>query len=142
MSVAEAGVIQTQVISVDPDASVMQALFLMINESVSSVAILEGSKLVGSISMTQVKHILAEKGGWKRIFERCDNAFRKERIEQSDLRSGEAVAPNYTIQSECTVIRAMEKMVATRSHRVWVVADSGHIIGLVSLSSLMKLLLD
>lgn len=141
-TVKEAGVISTKVVSLAPTAIVMEALFTMQSENVSSVAIMSGKTLVGSISLHDVKHILAERNGWQAVFQSCDEFFKRIRLAQSNERKGEAMAPNFTIRPSCSVVTAMEKMVATRSHRIWVVDEEDNCIGLVSLSSLMKLALN
>jgi len=142
IAISEADIIERNVVSLGPSATVMQALFMMISENISSVAIVTGNRLLGSISLVNVKHVLCDKNGWKSVFQRCDDFFKQDRIEQSNARFGEAIVPNLTVPETCSVIRAMEKMVACRAHRLWVVDDDQNIIGLVSLSSMMKLLLQ
>ena len=142
-SIAEAGVIERNIVSCQPRATVMEALFIMHGENVSSVAILGSSgKLVGNLSLCNVKHVLCDQSGWKKVFERCDDFFKSDRVEQSNERKGEAVSPNFTVHESCSVIRALEKMVATRAHRVWVVDENEKCVGLVSLSAMIKLLLS
>jgi CBS domain containing-hemolysin-like protein len=79
--------------------------------------------------------------GWKQLFQKSIDFFKSIRIDQSNENFGKAIVPVYTIQQETSVLIAMEKMVATRSHRIWVIDSLDHIIGLVSLSALMPLLL-
>lgn len=142
-SIAEAGVIERNIISCEPKATVMEALFIMHGENVSSVAILGPSgQLAGNLSLCNVKHVLCDKSGWKKVFERCDDFFKSDRVEQSNERQGKAVSPNFTVHETCSVIHALEKIVATRAHRVWVVDDEERCVGLVSLSTMMKLLLQ
>jgi len=139
-SVQDAQVISKKIVHLAPSNIVMEALFMMQQEKVSSVALLQDKKLVGSISNYDVKTILTERHGWQSVFHRCDEFFKKNRLQQSNERRGEAVVPNYTILPTCSVVIALEKMVATRAHRIWVVDEHDNCVGLVSLSSLMKLL--
>ncbi|KAJ3367619.1 cell separation during budding [Kappamyces sp. JEL0680] len=140
-SVKEANVIKTNVVTIEPQASVTEALYLMETEKISSVAITTGKHLLGSISLSDVKHILSERIGWKKLFEHCDVFFKQVRLSQSNERMGQAIIPNYTIDEQTTVITALEKMVATRAHRIWVVDDDNNLVGLVSLSAIIPLLL-
>jgi hypothetical protein len=78
---------------------------------------------------------------WKRIFESCEQFFKHNRLEQTNERKGDTAIPNFTISDSATVVQALEKMVATRAHRVWVITGVNELVGLVSLSSIMPLLL-
>ena len=55
---------------------------------------------------------------------------------------GSTKMPLFTIYKSTPLVDAMAKMVATRSHRLWIIEDgpssSPAIIGLVSLSSVMR----
>jgi CBS domain-containing protein len=65
VTVADAGLIKKEVVTVDSNATVMEALFIMQSEGISSVAIVpHGTNILsGSISLADVKYILSERMG-------------------------------------------------------------------------------
>ncbi|KAJ3283106.1 cell separation during budding [Borealophlyctis nickersoniae] len=139
------GLVKGDVISVLPEDSVLDALYVMHENSISSVAIVDrsvddGQGLLGSLSMTDIKEILARRGGWRRLFDTCIKFFGEMRGEQGLLAGGDDRVPSFTVHPSTTLIAAIEKMAATRSHRVWVVEKIGKVVGVVSLSDVMGVL--
>jgi CBS domain-containing protein len=56
---------------------------------------------------------------------------------------GEEVIPGpFCVQAAATVEEVIEKIVMTKSHRVYVVDVAGHPIGVVSLVDLLKVVLE
>ncbi|KNC96474.1 hypothetical protein, variant [Spizellomyces punctatus DAOM BR117] len=140
----ELGLVGKDIISVIPDDTVLEGLYMMHEHKISSVAIVErteqGDNLVGSISMTDIKAILADRKGWRRLYERAFDFFTSMRFEQGLEAGGDDRIPTFTVHPETTLIATIEKMAATRGHRVWVVEGS-RAVGVVSLSDIMPLLL-
>jgi CBS domain-containing protein len=106
-SIKELGLIQEKIVSVSPTATVMEALFIMNSDRISSVAIMQGKHLHGTITLTDVKHILAERNGWRKIFDTCATFFKNIRNSQSMDRKGEAVVPNFTVKPSVTLVSAL-----------------------------------
>lgn len=106
-TIAELGIMQTKLVSVQPTDTVMQALFLMDMENVSSCAVIQNKKLVGSISATDIKVILSQRNGWRKVFQTCEEFFKVMRNEQVLERKGEAIIPNFTIQPSTKLIAAL-----------------------------------
>jgi CBS domain-containing protein len=81
-SVEKANVITKQVISCTEANTVMDALFSIYLNKVSSIAILKGMELRGVISVTDIKMIFKDPKGWKRVFDRVDVFFKSIRMQQ------------------------------------------------------------
>ncbi|KAJ1551944.1 cell separation during budding [Cladochytrium tenue] len=152
-SLAELGLVRGEVYSVAPNDTVLDALYIMHEKSVSSVAIVDravgGSRLAGSISMTDIKEILSSRGGWRRLYEPCFRFFAALRSQQGlEARAGADRVPSFTVHPSSALLAALEKMVATRTHRVWIVADGaanhadGDVVGVLSLSDVMPIILE
>lgn len=145
---------------------VLDALDLMHEKKVSSVAIVEttqtgSTKLTGNISMTDMKEIFASCGAWKKVkkwrkfpyhsphlsnriflfllqlYDQCQIFFNSIRLQQGIENAGSDRMPSFLIHPNTTLIQAMEKMAATRSHRLWVVDSGERLVGIVSLSDCM-----
>jgi CBS domain-containing protein len=106
-TVGELGIMQTNIVSVLPSDTVMQALFLMESENVSSCAVIEHKKLYGSISATDIKVILSQRNGWRKVFQTCAEFFKVMRNEQVLDRKGETAIPTFTIHSDTKLVSAM-----------------------------------
>ncbi|KAJ3312844.1 cell separation during budding [Boothiomyces sp. JEL0838] len=139
-SIKELGVIRKNVIFVNEKNTVIDALYRMHVHQISSVAILENGILRGSISLSDIKLILAETNGVKLLTNSCKQFFQDIRKRQSLDHSEDTRVPNYVVGPETTLIFAMEKMIATRSHRIWVVENHDQVVGLLSISDCIPLL--
>ncbi|KAJ3041227.1 cell separation during budding [Rhizophlyctis rosea] len=140
-TLADLGLVKGDVISISPEDQVLEALYIMHEKKISSVGIVDRSEgenhLLGSISMTDIKEILARRGGWKRLFDSAIHFFGNLRGEQGLAAHGDDRVPSFTVHPWTTLGSAVEKMSATRSHRVWVVEKDGKVVGVVSLSDAM-----
>jgi CBS domain-containing protein len=76
------GVIHQRVVTVTENNTVMDALFSMYLNNISSIAIVRQLNLRGAISMSDVKMILEEPNGWKKVFQTCGAFFKDLRIAQ------------------------------------------------------------
>ncbi|KAJ3098741.1 cell separation during budding [Phlyctochytrium planicorne] len=146
-TLAELGLVKGDVISVSSYDTVLEALFKMHEHQVSSVAIIDRnsgapSRLAGSISMTDIKEILSSRGGWRRLYEPCFRFFVSLRSIQGLEAGGSDRVPSFYVHPDTPLIVAVEKMAATRTHRVWVVERDGTdgVCGVVSLSDVMGVL--
>ncbi|KAJ3186885.1 cell separation during budding [Gaertneriomyces sp. JEL0708] len=139
------GLVGKEVVSIVPDDTVLDALHIMYERKISSVAIVEksdvGNTLAGSISMTDIKAIFSSKRGWRRLYDKSFDFFTSMRFEQGLEAGGDDRAPSFTVHPTTTLIATIEKMAATRGHRVWLVDAHNVLLGVVSLSDIMPLLL-
>ncbi|KAI9320293.1 hypothetical protein DFJ73DRAFT_878008 [Zopfochytrium polystomum] len=158
MTLAELGLVKGEVYSVVANDTVLDALYLMHEKGVTSVAVVDKSngtpKLTGSISMTDIKEILSTRGGWRRLYEPAFRFFVSLRNQQGLEANGADRVPSFTVHPGTPLMVALEKMTATRTHRVWIVNDYhtvggggvssasvGDLVGVLSLSDVMPLLL-
>ncbi|KAJ3330370.1 cell separation during budding [Blyttiomyces sp. JEL0837] len=154
-SLGELGLVKGEVYSVATTDTVLDALYLMHSKSVSSVAIVDrlaqSPSLAGSISMTDIKEILATRGGWRRLYEPAFRFFATLRNQQGLEAGGSDRVPSFTVHPTTILSVAVEKMAATHTHRVWILADdsgsygtggvaAGGLVGVLSLSDVMPLL--
>ncbi|KAI8820731.1 uncharacterized protein EV422DRAFT_567626 [Fimicolochytrium jonesii] len=141
----DVGLVGKEVISVVSEDTVLEALYMMHEHKISSVAIVtreDGENdLIGSISMTDIKAILADRKGWRRLYETCYDFFASMRYEQGLEAGGDDRVPLYVVHPNTTLIATIEKLAATRAHRVWIVSGSSNLVGVASLSDIMPLLL-
>ncbi|KAJ3324576.1 ATP-dependent helicase smarcad1 [Boothiomyces sp. JEL0866] len=89
----------------------------------------EKNTLRGSIGLSDIKLILAETNGVKLLTNTCKHFFQEIRKKQSLDHSEDTRVPNYVVGPDTTLIFAMEKMIATRSHRIWVVENHDKVVG-------------
>ncbi|KAI8900487.1 hypothetical protein BC833DRAFT_581847 [Globomyces pollinis-pini] len=139
-SLEELKIIETEFVSVPPTASVMDVLLRMHLKKISSVAIVSGKQLLGTISMSDVKTIFAELNGWKHLFANCLTFFKDLRNKQTMDHDGNDLMPTFTVHPTSSLISTMEKMTATHTHRIWVVDSHQQVVGVVSLSSIIPIL--
>jgi len=133
----------TEVISVDRHATVMDALRLMYNSTISSVAIVEniGTKktIRGSISMTDIKEVIKH-NKWRLLWYPVSSFFEEIRKKQEFENNGFDKVPVYTVGTETSVIKVIQKLAVTKGHRIWIVAEGDNLRSVYSLTDFMKLL--
>jgi CBS-domain-containing membrane protein len=105
-------------------------------------------KLIGNISMTDLKEVFAIRGGFKHLYENVFQFFRNIRMEQG-LENGDDRAPVFIVHPSTryfclcdnfSVIQSLEKMAATHSHRVWIVEGKDRLVGVISLTDFVKVM--
>ncbi|KAJ1558082.1 cell separation during budding [Nowakowskiella sp. JEL0078] len=142
----ELSLVKGNVISITMQDTVLEALFLMHQHEISSVAIVDRNegyeRLCGNVSMTDIKEILGSRGGWRRLYDNAFRFFAQIRAAQGLENSGNDRAPSFVVHPTTTLINAIEKMAATRTHRAWIVDHVNRLVGVFSLSDLMPLLLE
>jgi len=132
-----------QVITVDRFATVMDALRVMYNSVISSVAIVEnmGTKklLRGNISMTDIKEVI-KNNKWRYLWYPVGNFFEEIRKLQEFDNNGIDKVPVYTVGVETSLIKVIQKLAVTKGHRIWIVTEGDNLRSVYSLTDLMKLL--
>ncbi|CAO3642910.1 unnamed protein product [Cunninghamella echinulata] len=127
---------QTTVVAVNSDSSVLDALSQMSKYGVSSVAVIgHMGVIVGNISMTDVKHVLKSIRHqllWKTCFQ-----FVSLIRNQQGIEDGQDRLPVFDVKLDTTLGIAVAKIIATKSHRVWVTDELDRVIGVVSLTDVM-----
>lgn len=128
------------VVSVNADSSVLDALERMSEYYISSVAVVESDgTLIGNISMADIRFIF-QHGRYHRLWMSCSQ-FVSLTLNQKGLeRGGSDQFPFFDAHSNSTIEQVMNKILATRVHRVWVTEpNTQRLIGLVSLTDLIRL---
>ncbi|KAI9328398.1 hypothetical protein BDR26DRAFT_808397 [Obelidium mucronatum] len=135
---------EASVVTVDLNDSVLDALYLMHTNHVSSVAIVDKAHwpFEGSVSMTDIKEILSSRGGWRHLYDPCFRFFVQLRTVQGLEANGADRVPLFTVHPSTPLIVAIEKMAATKTHRVWIVSEGvkGEVVGVLGLSDVMPFL--
>ncbi|RKO87996.1 hypothetical protein BDK51DRAFT_16879 [Blyttiomyces helicus] len=135
---------EKELIYITVDDTVLTALSKMHEHKISSVAIVnrggEADELYGSISMADIKEIFAVQGGWKSLYKEAFKFLCALRSQQGLDANGDDRVPSFTVSPTSTLLHAIEKIAATRAHRVWVVDARKAPIGVVSLSDVMNVI--
>ena len=90
--------------------------------------------------MSDIKEILSTRQGWRKIFDPSFQFFRFLRSEQG-LQQGKDSVPSFTVSPETSVMNVMKKMAAVRAHQVWVTNAQHELLGVISVSDIIPLLL-
>ncbi|ORX87482.1 CBS-domain-containing protein [Anaeromyces robustus] len=132
-----------EVITIDRYSSVMDALRIMYNSTISSIAIVEnmGTKKIlrGNISMTDIKEVI-KNNKWRLLWYPVGNFFEEIRKMQEFENNGLDKVPVYTVGAETSVIKVIQKLAVTKGHRIWIVTEGDSLLSVYSLTDFMKLL--
>jgi CBS domain-containing protein len=127
----------SDVIAVNADSPVLDALSLMSKHGISSVAVLGHMGMVlGNISMTDVKFIM-KSYKHQLLWETCFQFVSLVRTQQG-VEDGQDRIPVFDVRLDTTLGFAVAKLLATKSHRVWVIDEREKAIGVVSLTDVMR----
>ncbi|KAI8060421.1 uncharacterized protein B0P05DRAFT_558064 [Gilbertella persicaria] len=130
----------SDVIAVNADSLVLDALALMSKHNISSVAVLGHMGVVlGNISMTDVKHVM-KSYHHQLLWKTCFQFVSLVRIQQG-IDDGQDRLPVFDVRLDTTLGFAVAKLLATKSHRVWVVDEREKAIGVVSITDVMRAIL-
>lgn len=92
--------------------------------------------------MSDIKNILASTHGWGKLMLPSGKFFIEVRNNQVfDTADGSTRVPIFSVLQTTPCIDSLAKMVATKSHRVWVLDANNQIVGLVGLTNVLKLAL-
>jgi CBS domain-containing protein len=139
-SLVELGIDQCPVVSVKAESSVLDALQRMSEHYISSVAVVDpAGTLVGSISMADIRFIF-QHGRYHRLWMNCSQFLTLALSQKGLEHAGNDQFPFFDAHPASSVLQAINKIVATKVHRVWVTDPVTHrLIGVVSLTDLIKL---
>jgi CBS domain-containing protein len=105
---------------------------------VSSLAVVNSDKIIGNISMTDVKHVMKSyRHGllWKTCFQFVSYI----KLEQGII-EGQDRLPVFDVRPDTHLGFAIAKLLATRAHRVWVTDEKQQLLGVVSLTDIFRIL--
>ncbi|KAL4881427.1 hypothetical protein BJY04DRAFT_188882 [Aspergillus karnatakaensis] len=107
------------VISINGDKQLSEALQLMHTEGISSVAVLDNhANVVGNISTTDVK-LLTRSSSLPLLSNTCTH-FISVILSTRGMQEGKDSFPVFHVHPGSTLAHTVAKVVATRSHRLWV----------------------
>ncbi|KAL5627399.1 hypothetical protein BROUX41_003552 [Berkeleyomyces rouxiae] len=119
-SIQDVGIAAKTVLSVSQDSSLTEALMLMFNEGLTSVAIVDSAqKVVGNISTVDVRHLTTSSSAHL-LQNTCLN-FISVILNARGVDQGRDSFPVFYVTKYSTVSHTLAKLVATQSHRMWVV---------------------
>ncbi|KAL4972792.1 hypothetical protein BDW66DRAFT_143366 [Aspergillus desertorum] len=108
-----------RVISINGDKMLSEALQLMHSEGISSVAVVDNHfNVVGNISTTDVK-LLTRSSSLPLLSNTCTH-FISVILSTRGLQEGKDSFPVFHVNAGSTLAHTVAKLVATRSHRLWV----------------------
>ncbi|KAK4124136.1 hypothetical protein N657DRAFT_377601 [Parathielavia appendiculata] len=112
-----------QIIAINLDRPLTDALLLMHNEGLTSVAVVDqGLNVVGNISTADVKH-LTNATSLPLLKNSCMN-FISVILSERGMEHGRDSFPVFHVNPYSTLGHTVGKLVATRSHRMWVVESA------------------
>ncbi|KAH7243187.1 hypothetical protein MRS44_002398 [Fusarium solani] len=117
------GIGTKDIVSVNSDSPLSDALTLMNNEGLTSVAVVDnGLNVVGNISTKDVRH-LTKSSNAHLLNSSCMN-FISVILNERGVEHGRDVFPVFYVNPYSTLAHTVAKLVATRSHRMWVVESA------------------
>lgn len=114
----------TTPITIQGDQPLIEALQKMFNDGVSSLAVIDKNKtLVGNISIVDVKNVSSTKNSHL-LFKPVTN-FISYNLSQKGIEKGQDQFPIFHVNQQTSLGRVVAKLVATQSHRLWIVENRG-----------------
>lgn len=105
------------------DAPLSDALTLMHNEGLTSVAVVDnGMNVVGNISTKDVRHLTSSSNA--HLLNSSCMHFISVILNERGVEKGRDVFPVFYVNPYSTLAHTVAKLVATRSHRMWVVESA------------------
>ncbi|KAF9143597.1 cell separation during budding [Mortierella sp. GBA39] len=133
------GLTGVKVLSVTGETQVLEALITMSTNGVSSLAVVnDQGVLLGNISMADVQHIMKDlRTSW--LWLSCFQFVSKVRLTRG-VETGEDQYPVLDVNAKSTFGYTLSKLQATKVHRLWIINDTNHVVGVVSLTDVFKVL--
>ncbi|RKP09263.1 hypothetical protein THASP1DRAFT_14491 [Thamnocephalis sphaerospora] len=140
-SLADLNLTGGSVIVVDGGDQVLEALSLMSQHGVSSVAVIDASgRILGNISLTDIKHVL-RRDRHALLYSACHAFISHVKLEDG-LERGMDTVPVFDVTPDISLNTCLRKLVATRAHRVWISDDQRRATGVVSLTDVSRVLAE
>ncbi|KAI9499806.1 cell separation during budding [Coemansia spiralis] len=120
-SLKDLGLVTHDIVVATPTTPVIQALSMLERWHISSIAIVEDNRIVGNLSVTDIKYLIMDKS---LVNGTCMELVQKVRFVQG-VQDGQDRAAVFAVRPEATLRYAMTKMIATGAHRVWITEPQG-----------------
>lgn len=146
---------QSRLISINGDEPLIKALYKMNIEKISSIAVVDNQfNLIGNISVTDVKHV-TRTSQYPLLHKSCRH-FISVILNSRGLEMGKDSFPIFHVYPNSSLGRTLAKLVATKSHRLWIVKENenlddglyekeyrtGRLIGVISLTDILEKLAE
>ncbi|KAJ1646881.1 cell separation during budding [Coemansia asiatica] len=116
-TLTELGLVTRDIVTVRPETPVLQALSLLEQWRVSSLAVVDEEKrLVGNLSVGDVKYLVKDRS---LISASCRELVQAGRFLQG-VYQGKDRAAVFSVRPQATLRYALSKLVATGAHRLWI----------------------
>lgn len=113
-------IFRSRVISIRGDEPLIMALYKMYTEGISSIAVVDHHyNLLGNISVTDVKHV-TRTSQYPLLHNTCRH-FISIILNSRGLEMGKDSFPIFHVYPSSSLARTLAKLVATKSHRLWIV---------------------
>lgn len=114
----------TNPITIYEDQLLIEALQKMFDERVSSLAVIDRKKsLIGNISIVDVKNVSSTKNS--HLLFKSVIHFISYNLTQKGIEEGQDQFPIFHVNNQSSLGRVIAKLVATQSHRLWIVENRG-----------------
>ena len=111
---------QSRVISINGEEPLIMALYKMFVERISSIAVVDNQyNLIGNISVTDVRHV-TRTSQYPLLHKTCRH-FISIILNSRGLENGKDSFPIFHVYPQSSLARTLAKLVATKSHRLWIV---------------------
>lgn len=119
-SLQDLKIISPDPITIQGDCPLIEALEKMFNERMSSLAVIDRNKsLVGNISIVDVKNVSSTKDS--HLLFKPVTSFISYNLSQKGIEKGQDQFPIFHVNPQTSLARVVAKLVATQSHRLWIV---------------------
>ncbi|KAJ2137790.1 cell separation during budding, partial [Coemansia sp. RSA 678] len=115
-SLESLGLVTRDVVCVSPDTPVLKALSLLESHRVSSLPLVDNGQLVGSLSLSDVKHLARNRQLTRAS---CRELVQAARYVQG-LREGQDKAAVFSARPQASLRYVLAKLIATGAHRIWI----------------------
>ena len=111
---------QSRVISIQGEEPLIMGLYKMHVERISSIAVIDKQgNLLGNISVTDIKHV-TRTSQYPLLHKTCRH-FISVILNSRGLETGKDSFPIFHVYPSSSLARTLAKLVATKSHRLWIV---------------------
>jgi CBS domain-containing protein len=143
-TLAELGLIPSRPLTVSQNATVLDALILMQEHAVSSLALTDSAgALVANLSMTDIAFVFAA-GQLSILHHPCRDLVREVRRRRDEESHFETKVPVFHCTANTPLRKVIGSLVATRTHRIWVTAapslEPSVPVAVVTLTDVLRLL--
>jgi len=140
-SIKDLGLGTALVVSLEWNHSVIEAIQKMQEHNISSVALVDDAGLLMSVlSMTDIKYVFRAKTLNVLNMSCQDYICSVRRAQSLEDREGKDVYPFFGIQASSPLSHALGRLVATRTHRLFLVGSDSRPLGVISLTDIFRAL--